>query len=277
MLRIPDAGHSGAGTMLKRTVQVLGAKLADAALAVLIIAGHEEIVAGLLALVGVIDLVLIWLKVPTISRVVWRQHTPKTDVALMLGWLTAILIVRGLNPACWYTIGVIHGHWHWPQPPEPGESDAAPDPAPDRSRSRSRSRLASAAPLAILLLLLPLLGCGSAPKPPAQMANPKPESSAALETVVEKVDSIHQKVDQVTVAVSEQTQNWGLDARRAEVEAERNRNLLRSVVAGGMILMGLALLCLCSPAITVGWMTYVLIGTAILLIIGPGAVLVWSM
>jgi hypothetical protein len=239
-------------------------------LAVLIIAGHEEIVAGLLALVGVIDLVLIWLKVPTISRVVWRQHTPKTDVALMLGWLTAILVVRGLYPACWYTIGVIHGHWHWPQPPEPGESDAAPDPAP------ARAPASALAPL-VLLLLLPLLGCGSAPKPPAQMANPKPESSAVLETVVEKVDSIHQKVDQVTVAVSEQTQNWGLDARRAEVEAERNRNLLRSVVAGGMILMGLALLCLCSPAITVGWMTYVLIGTAILLIIGPGAVLVWSM
>jgi hypothetical protein len=104
--------------MTKRMWQHLGGMAVDAALAVLLLFGLEEAVALTLVGVGALDCVLIRRKRETISAIVWNKYPQWFDYLLLVGWLLSILIIRGLNPACWYTIGVIYGHWHWNNVPE---------------------------------------------------------------------------------------------------------------------------------------------------------------
>lgn len=125
----------------------------------------------------------------------------------------------------------------------------------------------------MIWMVVVLCGCGGRAIQPGQRVEQKPESIAVLETVTEKVENLNQKVEQVQVAISTQTQNYQLDGERAKVEAERNRNLLRTGISMGVMLMGLALLCLCSPALSLGSMTFVVIVMGILMMCGPAALL----
>jgi hypothetical protein len=154
-----------------RSLQYLGGKLADLALAILILTEQEVWAAGLLLAVGGIDLILMGFKQRTVSEIVWGQYDPWTDAALLVIWLIAILAVRGLNPACWYAIGVIYGHWHW-------QRSDLPKAGPPTS---------SSLPLVTLLLLVVCSACAPrserVPLPPLGA-----ETGRALAPTLTRVD-----------------------------------------------------------------------------------------
>jgi hypothetical protein len=166
-----------------RSLPYLGGKLADLALAVLILTEQEVWAAGLLLIVGGIDLVLLGFKQRTVSEVVWGQYDPWTDAALLVTWLIAILAVRGLNPACWYAIGVIYGHWHWQR------SDAPP---PTSSGEASEAKSGRFATTILLLPLITLLLIACSACAPRSESVPLPplgaETGRALAPTLVRVD-----------------------------------------------------------------------------------------
>jgi len=132
----------------------------------------------------------------------------------------------------------------------------------------------------ILAFGLALAGCASAPPggmtgtvSPESRAEPKLNPKVIADSIGELRQELFQTLTQIQTTISTQIQNFMLDPERAKLERDRNANLIRGDVAVGMMLMGLALLCLCSPALANGTLRIALVAVAIAMIAGPGVFL----